>query len=455
MMSLKANAEGKLHACRQVDDYAMRGFEFEEMGFLTFTVETYERRLEHGEHEMNEGNMDKLGRPRNESSHYLRNHPKHSTHYRILRSKDHHFLPNIVGSWFPRRDGEESMKPYYYGSMLALLKPWRRLEELKDENEIWETAFSHFFENASRRDRDVISGCQYYYESKNIAVEEKGEKENNVEWDIINENDDEQQMEDNFQERSMETSVGAFLELSTTLLKKKQVFVNDEDVLRYEKMQRHDKEYIHGQLGVEAARIQGIFPDNDAVWEVMEECGVNIATEDVDVTLGEWRREMEQSSLLKDDPELLLPTMETTSQPTVIQISDLQVEIHQQKSREDSMNDDEIIAGDISFLNGDQRRAYEIVNMHLKDTIAGKLPPQLLMIIPGEGGVGKSKVLQFITQCFKQNGMEDVLVKGAYTGIAASLIDGKTLHSLTAFPIRGGKQSAQTLRRLRDFWRDK
>jgi hypothetical protein len=77
MMSLKANAEGKLHACRQVDDYAMRGFEFEEMGFLTFTVETYERRLEHGEHEMNEGNMDKLGRPRNESSHYLRNHPKH------------------------------------------------------------------------------------------------------------------------------------------------------------------------------------------------------------------------------------------------------------------------------------------------------------------------------------------------------------------------------------------
>jgi hypothetical protein len=142
-----------------------------------------------------------------------------------LRSKDHHFLPNIVGSWFPRRDGEESMKPYYYGSMLALLKPWRRLEELKDENEIWETAFSHFFENASRRDRDVISGCQYYYESKNIAVEEKGEKENDVEWDIINENDDEQQMEDNFQERSMETSVGAFLELSTTLLKKKNRFL--------------------------------------------------------------------------------------------------------------------------------------------------------------------------------------------------------------------------------------
>jgi hypothetical protein len=29
----------------------------------------------------------------------------------------------------------------------------------------------------------------------------------------------------------------------------------DGDVLQYEKMQRQDKEYVHGQLGVEAARI--------------------------------------------------------------------------------------------------------------------------------------------------------------------------------------------------------
>ena len=44
------------------------------------------------------------------------------------------------------------------------------------------------------------------------------------------------------------------------------------------------------------------------------------------------------------------------------------------------------------------------------------------------------------------------MVKGAYTGIAASLINGKTLHVLAGIPVRGGKQSAQTLQKLREFW---
>ena len=44
-MTLIGNSEGKLHKQRQVEDYALRGNEFEEMGFLSFTVETYERHI--------------------------------------------------------------------------------------------------------------------------------------------------------------------------------------------------------------------------------------------------------------------------------------------------------------------------------------------------------------------------------------------------------------------------
>lgn len=43
VMTLIANVNGKLHVQRQVEDYALRGTEFESMGFLIFTVETYER----------------------------------------------------------------------------------------------------------------------------------------------------------------------------------------------------------------------------------------------------------------------------------------------------------------------------------------------------------------------------------------------------------------------------
>lgn len=42
-------------------------------------------------------------------------------------------------------------------------------------------------------------------------------------------------------------------------------------------------------------------------------------------------------------------------------------------------------------LNEEQSRAYDIVDWHLRQVLAGTRPPQLRMIVPGEGGTGKSK----------------------------------------------------------------
>ena len=114
-----------------------------------------------------------------------------------------------------------------------------------------------------------------------------------------------------------------------------------------------------------------------------------------------------------------------------------------------------ILATDVDNLNEEQRHAYDIVDWHLEETIEGKAPPQLLMMIPGEGGVGKSKLVQSITQNFQQRNLGHWWVKGAYTGIAASLIDGKTLHVLAGIPVKGRRQSAQTLKKLREFWHTK
>lgn len=170
---MTGNREGKLHVRRQLDDYTFRDLEFEDMGFLNYSVETYERRMPGGGSSRSEDNDDD-----NESNHrtdlifrYLSIHPKSSTHVRICRAENHNFLPNVVGPWFPRRDGEESTKPFYHASMLALLKPWRDLRELKDENKSWEDEFNFFLETASQRDKDVISGSQYYYESKSVVAD--------------------------------------------------------------------------------------------------------------------------------------------------------------------------------------------------------------------------------------------------------------------------------------------
>ncbi|KAJ3897533.1 hypothetical protein F5879DRAFT_782230, partial [Lentinula edodes] len=79
-------------------------------------------------------------------------------------------------------------------------------------------------------------------------------------------------------------------------------------------------------------------------------------------------------------------------------------------------------------LKVDQRQAYKIVVWHLDQTLAGKQPPPLRIILYGEGGTGKLRVIQTITEAFGRHNMRGLLLKGAYTGVAASLIDGKTLH---------------------------
>jgi hypothetical protein len=77
------------------------------------------------------------------------------------------------------------------------------------------------------------------------------------------------------------------------------------------------------------------------------------------------------------------------------------------------------------------------------------------MIILGEGGVRKLKLIQTMTYAFEQKEVHEWCVKGTYTGITAFLIDGKMLHVLDDIPVWGGKQSAQTLKRLQEFWHGK
>jgi hypothetical protein len=80
------------------------------------------------------------------------------------------------------------------------------------------------------------------------------------------------------------------------------------------------------------------------------------------------------------------------------------------------------------------------------------------MLIHGEGGTGKSRVIQTITESFKTRGVSRTLLKAAYTGIAASLIGGKTLHTIGHIPVnktierKAKGVSDESKRKLQDFW---
>jgi hypothetical protein len=66
-----------------------------------------------------------------------------------------------------------------------------------------------------------------------------------------------------------------------------------------------------------------------------------------------------------------------------------------------------------TMLNTEQRRAYDIILWHLDQTLAGRKPPPLRLIIHGEGGAGKSKVLQTVN---RDRGIQT-------TGVWATLIE--------------------------------
>ena len=97
---------------------------------------------------------------------------------------------------------------------------------------------------------------------------------------------------------------------------------------------------------------------------------------------------------------------------------------------------------------------------HLDQTLAGRSPPPLRMITYGEGGTGKSKVLQTISAAFKARRQEQLFVKAAYTATASSLVDGKTTHIIGGISISSSRFDGENLisdegrTKLERFWED-
>ena len=107
-----------------------------------------------------------------------------------------------------------------------------------------------------------------------------------------------------------------------------------------------------------------------------------------------------------------------------------------------------------SKLKADQFRAYDIFAWHLEQTLGGMDPPPLRLTIYGEGGTGKSKVIQTISEIFVQKGAKYMLIKSPYTGVAVSLIDGKTMHTLASLSMNSdGTLSDDSKAKLQQIWR--
>lgn len=165
-----------MYAKSQVADYSMRGEELSDMNVFNFFMNTYEENYKPSQRQEPQSqpvsNSDDedvnqtpqrrpRGRPKNQRVEYQSQHPRSKQKIRVVRTRNHNNLPNIVGRWFPRRD-DPAIYPFYCASMLLLLKPWRNLNtDLKGADESWEEAFERFSANADARTRLILSSIQY------------------------------------------------------------------------------------------------------------------------------------------------------------------------------------------------------------------------------------------------------------------------------------------------------
>jgi hypothetical protein len=100
----------------------------------------------------------------------------------------------------------------------------------------------------------------------------------------------------------------------------------------------------------------------------------------------------------------------------------------------------------LSHLNKEQCRAHNIIKNHLLAHLNGRKPPQLLMLVLGQGGTGKSTLIRAITKTFDEWKVSQLLCKTATTGVMASLISRTTLHSWGCIPTKNPSNDDWTQR---------
>ncbi|KAI5892665.1 uncharacterized protein SCHCODRAFT_02481063, partial [Schizophyllum commune H4-8] len=61
-------------------------------------------------------------------------------------------------------EGDDECGDLRRASIMMLLKPWRRLTDLKDAGQTWESAYDMFMLGATTRDHRVIAGLQYFHD---------------------------------------------------------------------------------------------------------------------------------------------------------------------------------------------------------------------------------------------------------------------------------------------------
>jgi len=407
--------EGGIHThASQIEDYQYRGHKLEEYSYIRFVIDTYEERVPLTKTQLQTGTLEisttsvTISTPRrgprpHPCSSYLTPHPCAKTYCQVIRPEGHNMLPDIVGLYLP-----SPKNPYrrnlYYASMLALLILWWKIEDLNANQGSWEIKYNEFILNAMQQEKDIIAGIEFYYECHKTVMKKAEEHQR-------------EEVQEKQKERECEEEIeGDPLDESMDVYEDEEILPLTEVELGLFKLdQRNQREEQHGAKAIFIAQLRNIFGNHPSSTDTnLEQTNqtsgkVSYANGDNEARLQLWQKAMEDCvHEIKGFTDVHHEEDTDPGGTRSINLNDLQ-EDGETNILQTIMpcNAERLTPVDPSQLLAEQCRAYDIVDWHLRETLAGKNPPQLLMVIPGEGGVGKSKTIQTITENFAAQGMKD------------------------------------------------
>jgi len=445
MVRLTVN-EGRLTVRDQLKDYQDWGTELELMNLLDFFLETYEgapdtRTVEEtrngdlilisdnnigGDIEKEAGESlqsmecdgaSKGHRPRNQRFYYRKGSGREQQ-FRVKRSAGHETMPDIIGKWFPRND-ESTEYPLYAACILVFLKPWRVLQDIKGTSATFAEEFTRFMTSADQHTKRIIQNIQYFHECSDGASKRRQQGFRSGQEDSFQEIQQDEESDDEAVDEDMVVS---------------NVEYTEADVERAREEGRPARDILYADVAIRIAEECGIFSDGmlNPRWD-------------------EPARQANMEDLKQyEEWEAIIKNIKKNSPPGLPSIVDgrenVKLSAESQKVHSWPEIEDANVCGlrdsnnscrphSAALLNADQRRAFDIINNHLIAQLNGQKPSQLLMIVIGQGGVGKSTLINAVTDAFEEQGAKNLLAKTATTGVAASIIGGTTLHWWGGLPI--------------------
>lgn len=383
-------------------EYILRGDDLEDWCYWDYFLETYEKSTpKASEQTTNKGVPYRPGGP--------------TKAVRRVRLPGHEMLPLFVGQWFPSAR-DENHRELYCACMLALFTPWRTLSTLKDHQETFAERFAKFEETSPAQRLTIMQNMEYYYLSAEAAKVDKPIAQlGPVHRISLAENE-----EVGFCALTDEFTTSAPLDVPIT----------DEDIEAECQAVYTAADRRFAAQAMALAYNGRVFEDSAtpcSPWRSLS----RVACETDSAVFDAWSTRLKHYTRGDNDTCPIPLSMDDTAGcdgPEALftldagHLPDIQV-------------DDTCAASNVPTLavkmelNQEQQRAYDIIKHHLVHSITTGDDTQLLMIVNGPGGTGKSALIEAITDLMASSGVPHWLAKTATSGVAATRIGGTTAHS--------------------------